>query len=195
MDRDYDMEPPSRPTPGLTVLAFVTRRALPSDADAIALAHCESIRSIGPRFYPPDLVGAWQEGLTGRIYVDAMARGKVFFVASEAGDDGVVLGFSSDYVIRGSTHGTSVYVRGSAARRGIGSSLIRAAEAHAIDTGATRVDIEASLAGVEFYRNNGYVELGRGTTRLTSGRPIDCVFMRKDLVPAPDTSVVSHDTR
>ena len=52
----------------------------------------------------------------------------------------------------------------------------------AVATGAAEIHVEASLAGVEFYRANGFVEMGRGETRLTSGRPIACVFMRKSLV-------------
>lgn len=37
---------------------------------------------------------------------------------------------------------------------------------------------------MEFYSANGFVEVGRGETRLMSGRPIACVFMRKTLVDA-----------
>ena len=93
----------------------------------------------------------------------------------------MVLGFASDYRIEGSKHGTSVYVRGIAARRGIGSVLLGLAEAHAIVAGATRIEVEASLAGVEFYRVNGFTEVGRGEAHLMCGRPIACVFMRKDV--------------
>jgi putative acetyltransferase len=161
---------------------FEARLAQPSDADDIALAHRDSIRSIGPAFYPPDVVDDWQAGLTGDVYLKAMDRGEVFFIATENVDGkAVVLGFASDYRIEGSKHGTSVYVRGIAARRGIGSVLLGLAEAHAIVAGATRIDVEASLAGVEFYRVNGFTEVGRGETHLMSGRPIACVFMRKDV--------------
>jgi hypothetical protein len=57
--------------------------------------------------------------------------------------------------------------------------LLRLAEAHAVARGATTIQVEASLAGVEFYKANGFVEIGRGETRLISGRSIACVFMRK----------------
>ena len=40
------------------------------------------------------------------------------------------------------------------------------------------------LAGVEFYKANGFDEIARGETRLMSGRPIACVFMRKTLETA-----------
>jgi ribosomal protein S18 acetylase RimI-like enzyme len=72
-------------------------------------------------------------------------------------------------------------VRGRSARQGIGSALLARAEAHAVETGATSIEIEASLAGVDFYRANGFIEVGRGETRLTTGRSMECVFRRKEL--------------
>lgn len=48
----------------MTIGTFEIRRAHPSDADDIARAHGDSIRSIGPRFYSPTVVADWGEGLT-----------------------------------------------------------------------------------------------------------------------------------
>jgi GNAT superfamily N-acetyltransferase len=162
--------------------AFEIREAVPSDVDGIALAHRDSIQSIGPTYYSDDVVAWWQEAIEGQLYLKAMDGGEVFFIA--LGDvDGrrAVLGFASDYCIEGQRHGTSVYVRGRSARQGIGSALLARAEAHAVETGATSIEIEASLAGVDFYRANGFIEVGRGETRLTTGRSMECVFMRKEL--------------
>ncbi|MGH8635604.1 MAG: GNAT family N-acetyltransferase, partial [Burkholderiales bacterium] len=144
------------------------------------LAHRDSIRSLGGPFYPAQVLDDWAHGLAANVYIRAMKRDEVFFVATGTIDGTEsVLGFASDYRREGSTHGTSVYVRGAAARRGIGSALFRHAEAHALANGATSLEIEASLAGVDFYTTHGFVEIGRGETRLKSGRPIACVFMRK----------------
>jgi ribosomal protein S18 acetylase RimI-like enzyme len=167
----------------MTFTNFGTRRADPSDADGIVDAHRDSIRTIGPGFYPTNVVADWEEGLTRDVYLKAMQRGEVFFIATtKAEGQTLVVGFASDYVIEGSTHGASAYVRGSVARRGIGSALFRLAEAHALANGATCIQIEASLAGVEFYKAHGFVELSRGETRLKSGRSIATVSMRKGLV-------------
>jgi putative acetyltransferase len=169
----------------MTIAGLETRRADRSDVDNIALAHRDSIRSIGPQFYPPNVVDDWSEGLTGDLYLRAMDGGEVFFIATGTVDGThVVLGFASDYLIDGVKHGTSVYVRGSAARRGIGSQLLALAEGHAVANGAAEIHVEASLAGLEFYRAHGFIETGRGETRLMSGRAIACVFMRKSLVPS-----------
>jgi putative acetyltransferase len=162
--------------------AYEIRRAEPFDVDEIALAHRDSIQCIGPAFYPPEIVAYWQEAITGELYLKAMDAGEVFFIAvGEADAVGVVLGFASDYRIDGPKHGISVYVRGRSARRGIGSALLARAEAHAVSNGATSIEIEASLAGVAFYQANGFIEVRRGETRLTTGRTMECVFMRKNL--------------
>ena len=156
-----------------------TRRAHPKDAEAIALAHLDSIRCIGPAFYPPDVVEAWGLGLTPDIYVNAMEGGEAFFIATGHIDgEPAVLGFST-HRIDDAQDGASVYVRGEAARRGIGTALLRLAEEHAVAQGATSIQIQASLAGVEFYRVNGFDEIGRGEALLMSGRSMPCVFMRK----------------
>jgi ribosomal protein S18 acetylase RimI-like enzyme len=165
-----------------TIANVEIRLAIPSDAPAIALAHRDSIRSLGCGFYPGPVLDDWAHGLGANVYIRAMEQGEVFFVATGTIDGSEsVLGFASDYCREGSTHGTSVYVRGAAARRGIGSALFRRAEAHAVASGAASLEIEASLAGVDFYAAHNFVEIGRGETRLKSGRPIACVFMRKTL--------------
>jgi putative acetyltransferase len=158
-----------------------TRPARPGDAEAIAAAHLDSIRSIGPAFYPSDVIDAWSSGLTPDIYVKAMEDGETFFVATgDIGGQPAVLGFST-HRVDDARDGASVYVRGEAVRRGIGSALLRMAEAHAIAQGADTLHIQASLAGVPFYKAHGFEELGRGEALLLSGRSMPCVFMRKRL--------------
>ena len=162
-----------------------TRRADPTDAEAIALAHLDSIRSIGSAFYPPDVVETWAAGLTPDIYVRAMQGGEAFFIATGHIDgQPAVLGFST-HRVDDAQDGTSVYVRGDAARQGIGTVLLRLAEEHALAHGATTIEIQASLAGVEFYRANGFEEIGRGEALLLSGRSMPCVSMRKVLTRVP----------
>lgn len=170
-DSDYNARPPE-------IIEF--REAGRGDVDAIAEAHRDSIQSLGTSFYSPEAVAAWQEGVRRQLYLEAMDRDEGFFIAARSNE---VLGFASDYPIDRDTHGTSAYVRGSAARQGIGSTLLCLAEARARLCGARRVEIEASLAGVGFYCSHGYVEVGRGDSLLTTGQTIACVFMRKELSP------------
>ena len=159
---------------------FEVRRATPADADAIAIALLDSIRSIGPTHYDAAIVDDWGAHVEPGLYLRAMQGGEVFFVAIDPRDpSGAVLGFSSHHV-DGDHHGVGVYVRGTAARCGIGSALLQRAEQDAVASGAASLEIDASLAAVDFYRVHGFDEQGRGTHRLRSGR-LPCVFMTKRL--------------
>jgi putative acetyltransferase len=160
------------------------RQATPADAPAMALAHLDSIRTLGPAFYAADLVDGWAAAVTPDMYVSAMAEGEVFFIAVAPLDGRpAVLGFSS-HVPAGGDDGASIYVRGSAARQGIGSALWRLAEARAREQGARAITLEASLPGVGFYRAHGFVEIERREVRLRSGVSMPCVIMRKALTGA-----------
>jgi len=58
----------------MEIAGFQTRRADSSDVEAIAAAHRDSILSIGPAFYPPNVVADWQAGISRDLYLDAMER-------------------------------------------------------------------------------------------------------------------------
>ena len=105
----------------------------------------------------------------------------MFFIAVGTSDGRpAVLGFSS-HGVDGDEHHAGVYVRGAATRAGVGSALLRTAEAAAMAAGARSIHLDSSLAAVEFYKANGFDEVGRGEHRLWSGRSMACVFMRKVL--------------
>ena len=164
------------------------RRATKSDVDGIADAHRDSIVQLGSQYYAPAIVSEWAGVVSRRLYLDAMDRGEVFFIATRAvAGHPSVLGFSSDYVISGTTHGTSAYVRPVAARRRIGSRLLAMAESFGRSRGATAFHIEASLGAVEFYKGHGFVETARGDVALPSGFQMPCVFMRKELRQPTDS--------
>jgi GNAT superfamily N-acetyltransferase len=165
----------------MEVVEIETRRADSADAEAITAAHIDSIESIGPRFYPPELVDVWKAGLKPDVYLQAMREGEVFFIAIGCiHGESTVLGFAT-HRVDDAQDGVSVYVRGVAARHGIGTRLLRLAEEHAREHGATSIEIQASLAGVDFYKANGFEELSAGEALLMSGRSMPCVFMRKRL--------------
>jgi len=84
---------------------FKTRRAAPLDADGIAAAHSDSIRSIGPLFYSQETVNVWCAGLTTDLYVKTMQRGEAFFIAvGDLNGKPTVLGFAS-HRVDGTAHG------------------------------------------------------------------------------------------
>ncbi len=160
---------------------FEVRQASAADADDIAAAHLDSIHSIGARYYDAAIVNDWGAQVKSRLYSTAMAGGEVFYVAiGRLENEPAVLGFSSYRVAEGD-HRTAVYVRGRAARAGVGSALFRSAESAAISAGAVTIHVAASLAAVHFYKAHGFEEIRPGQHRLRSGRSMPCVFMRKNL--------------
>jgi putative acetyltransferase len=165
----------------MALLEFEVRRATPDDADGIAVAHLDSIRSIGAKFYAPDIVDDWASPVATNRYVKAMELGEAFFVAiGEVDGRPTVLGFSTHKTV-GSQHRTAVYVVGEVVRSGLGTALFKRAEADAIASGARDIDVDASLAATAFYKANGFNEVGRGEHQLWSGRRMACIFMRKHL--------------
>jgi GNAT superfamily N-acetyltransferase len=158
---------------------FTIRRASPADADQIAAAHVDSIHSLGAKAYGPDVVSVWGAPKDVEHYRRTMESDQVFFVATDSAGDRV-LGFSS-YRMEDGKHRTAVYVRGEAARMGVGSALFRAAEATALEHGASEIHVDSSVGAVEFYKSLGFEELAAGQHCLSSGLLMDCVFMRKYL--------------
>lgn len=106
-----------------------------------------------------------------------MESGELFFVAVSGK---CVVGFSS-YRVEDGKHRTAVYVRGEAARTGVGTALFNEAEAAARKRGASEIHVDASLAAVRFYEDCGFEEIARGQHRSNGGTLMDCVFMRKSL--------------
>jgi putative acetyltransferase len=156
---------------------LAVRPATIADADQIADAHVDSIHALGAKAYDRDVIEVWGAPRDGQRYRAAIEQGELFFIAVEGRQ---VLGFSS-YRLEEGKHRTAIYVRGIAARRGIGTALFVRAEAAARERGAGEIYVDASLAAVDFYRSCGFQELGVGEHLLPSGVAMACVFMRKTL--------------
>lgn len=73
------------------------------------------------------------------------------------------------------------FVRPGFERRGIGSAIMRAAEAAAIDEGFTRLELRATLTGIPLYRAHGFVEAQQTAIPLPSGETLPAVQMVKTL--------------
>lgn len=155
------------------------RPATSLDAETIAEIHMESIRTLGPMGYPPEIVAAWGRPRDGSRYRDSMASGLYFLAVSDTSPE-EALGFSSLRREDGAWR-IAVYVKGDAARRGIGTRLLKTAEEASRADGSGFIVLDASLVSVAFYASCGFTALESGTHRLSNGVDIPCVRMRKDL--------------
>lgn len=161
---------------------FVIRAARPEDANILAEVHVDSIRTLGAVAYSAELVEEWGAPRTGERYLKGMESGQRWFLAVQFISDGSerALGLSV-YSVQAGQHRIAVYVRGEAARRGIGTALFFAAETAARERGGLEIDIDASLGAVPFYKTLGFDELGLGQHQLSTGGWMPAVFMRKRL--------------
>ncbi len=160
---------------------FTFRPATPEDADGIAEAHIDSIRTLGPKKYSADIVAAWGARSTeerGARILESMAKGEKFFVAVDKQDR--IAGFSG-YRYEEKKHRIAVYVRGAAARKKVGLNLLSVAERAAWQMGAKEIYVDASLVAEAFYARQGFKKTGEGKHTLRSGHEMPCVFMRKIL--------------
>ena len=165
----------------MNALVIATRLATPADADGIAAAHLDSIRSIGARYYSPEIIADWIAPINGDRYKERMQGGEVFYISVGMVSGKLeVLGFASHRIAQGQ-HRTAIYIRGIATRSGIGSTLFKLAEARAIAAGATSIHVDSSLAAVGFYKANGFTSIGPGEYQLRSGRTMESVLMQKNL--------------
>lgn len=152
---------------------FAIRPAALDDAPAIRRAHEGSIRGLGPLAYAPDEVESWVGVLSDDKYRAAMLTGERFNVA-DAMADGVIAfcGWIGDEV-------KGLYVVPSWARRGVGSALLRAAEADITAAGHRLISIGATLVGRPFYQAHGYEVVHHQRWKTRGGLMIDTVDMEK----------------
>lgn len=71
------------------------------------------------------------------------------------------------------------FVRPEWARRGLGSLMLETCEAAAKAAGFSRLEMGATLSGVQFYRARGYAELERSDADLGEGEALAIVRMGK----------------
>ncbi len=118
--------------------------------------HRTSILILGREAYSLAEVESWAAGLAPERYVQAMGEGGETFIVAAAAD-GTLAGFCSfkDDEVKG------LYVAPEWARRGVGSALLRQAEATIAARGYRLIRIVASLSGQAFYERHGYRLLER----------------------------------
>ena len=129
-------------------------------------------------------------GLLERCLAEAWSAESVSAVASERGGrllllddgDGVPLGVLLLRVEAGEAEVLQVAVEPAARRGGLGSRLLRAGEAAAIEGGATRCFLEVregNVAARELYARAGYEEVGRRPGYYRDGE--DALVLARDL--------------
>lgn len=125
--------------------------------------------------YPMGVRRAHSRLIWGDGWLDDLRRSDIW-VAEGAG--GAILG-SAGWIATGEPGEArirKVFVHPSAARRGLGTALTRAAERR---TGGRRFVLRANLDGVPLYRRLGYAAEREGVMELPEGPPLPVLFMAR----------------
>lgn len=155
------------------------RRGRPSDADALYAVHERAVRVLGRRVYSDSQLESWVYGNSPRRYIEAMRdEGEIFQVAVSRLRG--IVGFCAlkDKELR------SLYVDPDWSGFGVGTALLRRAEAMIAAAGHERVVIGASLAGLPFYEQRGYSVVKLRHWRSRGGLMIPAADMEKRLAKA-----------
>ena len=160
---------------------FVVRKCLETDMEDIAKTHIDSIQSISSQIYSPGLIADWitTTPINGQRYIDAINQGAVIHVAE--GQNGEILGFSEVHQVKDRQYNAAVFVRGKVTRKGVGTALYQAAESVAVRSGAQSIELNASLAALEFYKSQGFEKCEPIVIETLPGKFLSGVHMRKNL--------------
>lgn len=157
------------------------RAGKPSDAPALFAVHDRAVRVLGRRAYNDSQVESWAHGGGPEHYVEAMLDERETFVVATAavamGRCREIVGFCSykENEVR------ALYVAPDWSRLGLGTALLKRAEAEIAAKGFGKVTIGASLVGLPFYETHGYVVLRHRHWRTRGGLMIPAAEMEKAL--------------
>lgn len=152
------------------------RRGRLADAAGLSAVQERAVRVLGRRVYNDSQIESWVHGNSPARYSEAMLDDGEAFEVAVSRLRGVV-GFCGvkDHEVR------SLYVDPDWSGLGVGSALLRRAEAMIAAAGHDRVAIGASLAGLPFYEQRGYSVLKMRHWRSRGGLMIPAAEMEKPL--------------
>lgn len=151
------------------------------DARAFLQIHRAAVREIAAKDYPPTVIEHWAPlPITDKAIADVRAnRENEIRVVAEI--DGEIVGMGA--IVLAKNELRACYVAPGAARKGIGSALVREIEGIAQKHALGWLELDASVTSELFYTGLGYKVRGRGEHILGSGQRMACVKMRKDFPP------------
>jgi len=126
------------------------RKFTAHDAEALADVYRDSVRTIGPQAYAKEQVDAWAvypEDI--EEFRSRLSRG-LTLVAIE---DNQIVGFGQ---LEPDDHLAFLYCSGRYSRKGIGATIYRALEAHALTNGTFQIHTEASRISRPFFEKHGF---------------------------------------
>jgi putative acetyltransferase len=156
---------------------MLTVRELRADEDLIfRQIHHAAVHGLAPGHYSEPILDQWSPPIRDGEQAQPRREGQIRLIAEL---DGEPVGIGALFPDRSELD--AVYVLPSAARRGVGTVLVREIERIAIERGVKQLHLDASLNAEPFYLAMGYEVVERGEHILNSGQAMACVRMMKNV--------------
>jgi putative acetyltransferase len=155
----------------------ITVRSFREDeASTFLKIHSSSVRGLAAQHYPSDVIEAWVVPATAESFRGFLLNSddEIRLVAEL---DGQPVGIGA--LVVGNSELRACYVVPEAARKGVGSALVREIERLATAHGLTRLHLQASVNAEAFYAALGYEAVERGEHVLRTGQRMAAVKMVK----------------
>lgn len=155
----------------------LTVRTLRGNEAALFLnIHSRSVRGLAAQHYPTEVIDAWVVPATAEN-VDGFLLNCDDEIRLIAELDGEPVGIGA--LVVGNLELRACYVVPEAARKGVGSALVREIERLAMTHRLTRLRLQASVNAEAFYAALGYETVERGDHVLRTGQRMAAVKMVK----------------
>jgi GNAT superfamily N-acetyltransferase len=178
-------------------MAFLLRRALPEDKPALGRLIERSVRELQKLDYSSEQIDVALETVFG-VDSQLIADGTYFAVTPDS-DANLIAGcggWSRRRTLYGGDQWSgredapidpardaakirAFFVHPDWSRRGIGSMILRACEAAAIQEGFRRLEMGATLTGVPLYEAHGYAQREKAEVPMRGGLTLPIVRMEK----------------
>jgi len=156
--------------------AYKLRAGRPGDAEGLLRVHQRAVLTLGRPTYSDAQLESWAGGNSPARYIEDMRDEGETYEVAVARRAGIVA-----FCSRRAHEIRSLYVDPDWARHGIGSVLLKRAEAAIAKAGHPRVSIGASLVGLPFYEAQGYTVLRHRHWKTRGGLFIPAAEMEKAL--------------
>ena len=162
-------------------MSIKVRKMLDEDARAFLEVHHAAVRGLAAKDYPLEVIEDWAPLPVTEESVQRFLTNPDCEIRLVAEIDGTIVGIGCLVVANCELH--ACYVAPEAARRGVGSALVREIERIARERGLELdcLQMDSSVNAVPFYLHHGYSVRKRGEHPLKSERQMACIKMEKTL--------------
>lgn|SRR3989338_5775173 len=150
------------------------RFAQDKDYAAMARLHRQTIRTVNAKDYPDKTIRVW----SGRTNANKFRESASICKRWVGVEDNKVIGFC-DHGLEGNGELWGLYIHKDYIGKGVGSRLLKVAEASLKKQGCKKVKIKATITAKEFYKKQGYKVVRKALHKMGEIKVPIYIMMKK----------------